>query len=91
MSRIKKLLAAVRAILSKGRVLHYLDYFLAGAILWLASHHQQILTGHSWHALVYGAAGAGVKATLELYRKSGKPGLLAALIEAAAAKKPPAK
>lgn len=70
---MKKLLAKVRAIVNRPRVMHYLDIFLAGTGTALYYDRDRLLGAHGLNVvgcIVFGACVAGGKAMLEAYRKS---------------------
>lgn len=70
---MKTLVSKVRALLTRPRVVHYLDIFLAGTGTALWFERDRLLGAHGLNALgclVFGAAVTGAKAVLEAYRKS---------------------
>lgn len=76
---LTKIRKAIAGILNKGRLLHYLDIFIAASVVDLGANQQHILGAHGLNAaksIAAGAAIAGVKALIEAYRKANKPKLL---------------
>lgn len=70
---LKKVGAKVRAIITKPRVMHYADIFLAGTGAALYYNRDHLLGAHGLNAVgcvVFGACVAGLKAVIETYRKS---------------------
>jgi hypothetical protein len=73
MKLIRKLAAKARAILTKPRVMHYLDIFVAGTATALYYNRYDLLGAHGLHvlgSLAFGACVCGAKAVIEAYRKS---------------------
>lgn len=73
MKLVKKAAAAVKRVLTRARILHYLDIFLAAFVVELGSNDLHLLGAHgldAWKAAVIAAAIAGGKAAFEAYRKS---------------------
>lgn len=73
MKLVKKAAAAVKRVLTKARILHYLDIFLAAFVIELGSNDLHLLGAHgldAWKAAAVAAAIAGGKAVFEAYRKS---------------------
>ena len=67
------MLAQLKAILNRGRLLHYADIFLAAFGMALLYNQQDLLGAHGLNAIksiVFAACVAGGKAVLEAYRKS---------------------
>lgn len=70
---VKKLSAKLRSIITRPRVIHYVDIFLAGTGVALYYNRDHILGAHGLDALgciAVGACVAGLKAVIEAYRKS---------------------
>lgn len=70
---MKKLAGGLRRLVTKSRVLHYLDVFVAAFVVALGANKEHILGAHgydAWKAIVEAAAIVGGKAVIEAYRKS---------------------
>jgi hypothetical protein len=70
---MKALLARVRAIVNKPRVMHYIEIFAAAFAMAVYYNRADILGAHGLNVLgsvVFAACVAGAKAVLEAYRKS---------------------
>lgn len=66
----------VRAILTRARVLHYVEIFAAAFLVSAGGNADHLLGAHGLNAvkaLAYGAAAAGAKAVLEAWRKATRP------------------
>ncbi len=73
MKLLRKAAATVRAIVTRPRVVHYIDIFLAATGTALYWNRDKLLGAHGLNivgSLVFGAAVAGLKAVIEAYRKS---------------------
>lgn len=73
MKLVKNAAAAVKRVLTRPRILHYLDIFLAAFVIELGSNDLHLLGAHgldAWKAAAIAAAIAGGKAVFEAYRKS---------------------
>lgn len=65
--------SVARKILTRTRLLHYLDVFVAAFVLALGANKEHVLGAHGWNAwkaLLFSAALVGGKAVLEAWRKS---------------------
>lgn len=69
---MKQLLARVRAVMNKPRVMHYIDIFLAGAGTALYWNRDELFGAHGLTvvgSIAFGAAVAGLKLVFEAFRK----------------------
>lgn len=67
------LFAKIRALLTRSRILHYLDVFVVAFVLSLGANKEHVLGAHGWNAwkaLLFAAGTVGGKAVLEAWRKS---------------------
>lgn len=70
---IRKAAAKIRAIVTRPRIIHYVDIFIAGTGVALYYNRDHILGAHGLDALgciAVGACVAGLKAVIEAYRNS---------------------
>jgi hypothetical protein len=69
----QRVMRRIGAVATRGRMMHYVDIFVAGSLVDLGANQQHVLGAHgmnAWKSLAAGAAIAGAKAVLEALRKT---------------------